>query len=254
MMIDDVTLKFKLKQKVDLYNADQKSLHVSNYLFRILLVMILLVFVLLIVFLFVVPILTPLFLKKGIYSDVLSLSCSGCMISMFFVGSVVYFVQSRLPKKLFKKPDVTGSQNAEPSLESLLADNSDLDLPKQTREKKHFLSRHLKLFSLVKELFSFMFSILFSPIAKPDYLYFDKTRADFTVSLVNSLIDTRNHVLNLSEIKNNYLDYSNTWLANTLKVLLKVKVINICDLETGERVILLNLDFYNPDLITDNHS
>src|SRR3989339_2152736 len=214
MMMDDVTLKYKLKQNVDIYNADQKSLYVNTYLFRVTLVVITIVFLLLIVVFFIVPLLTPLFLKKGVFSDVLSLSCSGCMISMFVVGSVVYFVQSKLPKKLFKKQDLDVSPNVDQSLESLLADDSFIDLPKKTGEKKHFLSRHFKLVSFLRELFSLIFSILFSPITEPEYLYLDKTRADFTVSLVHSLIDTKNKALNLNEIRNNFLDYSNTWLAN----------------------------------------
>lgn len=250
-MINELTLKFMLKQKIDVYNADQKSLYVNNYLFRVTLVIVIILFILLIVFLFVLPILTPLFLKKGIIADVLSLSCSGCLASMVVVGSIVYFAQSKLKKRFIKKKDDDINLDTTVSLDDLLSDKDPVEFHQPTKKKTHILSRHLKLFSFIQELFSFVFSILFSPIVKPEYLYLDKSKLDFAVFLVETLVKQKHHALNVCEIQKSYGDYSNTWLANTLKVLVKIQTINICDLETGEKVVLLNLDFYNPNAIVE---
>lgn len=250
-MINELTLKFMLKQKIDAYNADQKSLYVNNYLFRVTLVIMIILFVLLIVFLFVLPVLTPLFLKKGIIADVLALSCSGCMVSMLVVGSIVYFAQSKFKKHLIKKQDDQTKPENAVSLDDLLSDKDPIEFHQAPKKKPHFLSRHLKLFSFVQELFSFVFSILFSPIVKPEYLYLDQSKLDFAVFLIDTLVKQKHHALNVSEIKKSYVDYSNTWLANTLKVLVKIQTINICDLDTGEKVVLLNLDFYNPTAIVE---
>ncbi|MEW5819850.1 MAG: hypothetical protein AB1782_06635 [Cyanobacteriota bacterium] len=250
-MIDDITFKYLLKTKVQEYNKAQKSLYINTYIFKIVLLLILLVFFLMFTIYFILPLLTPLFLKKSLVNDALVISCSGCLFSILTLGLLVLFFRNRLAKK--KKQQTISLDDFEtqltentnnPNLPEEIAYSESLNLPKK---KPSYTTRFLNIIPLSKNLLMLISSEIFSSVPRPKPIYLDNNKIEFALNIYKCIVNTNNYLLYFDDLQKKYPDYSNTWLENTLNVLNILGIFNITFNDTNQKIILLNLEFYNPD-------
>lgn len=251
-MADNLQLKYSLKQRVDQYNKDQKSLFVHSYILKIVTILCLIVFIVIIGF-FLVPIATPLLLKRGVYSDVMALMFSSCTASLLIFGLVIFFFKQRFKQKIVQSKQIYSNTVSTDDKESDLSVDPDnikaqdeFDIKMSPNTKKHkktfFASRLFNLFAIIKDFFSLIISIFLSPVKQPEKLYLDENKLNFACSLINELQSQKNCAINYELVVNKYPGFSNTWLNNTLEVLSKINVIKLTTIEPNNRVILLNLD------------
>lgn len=254
-MLDDLSLRYILKQKAEKYNKDQQSLHVNTYVFKAVQLMLLVLVVFFLVFFFLAPIATPFFLKAGIVSDAIAITFSGCFFSIIIlVLLIMYFKKAR--KALARKKELIYSENAllsgdesqfaELEHKNELPDDLQQQLDVAAKPKKSRFSGFTKIIPAIKDVVGLLLSRIFCQVSPPDRIYFDEKQLDCAVNILNKLAGKKNFLLKKTEIFEFFPAYSSRWLENLLFSLLKIDVIKLTTLETNEKVVLLDLDFYDP--------
>jgi hypothetical protein len=253
-MVEDIHLRYQLKQRIENYNKDQKSLYINSYVTKIVIIILFLGATGIFLFFFI-PLLTPLMLKpEDPMFNALSLTFSGCMISVIIIGAAIYFFKKRKDKEIKIKE---ATQNEifiveQDSLEELARQKADemLDIRIQhaarSYQKGSFFNRFINLFRAIKDIILLAFSVVISPVKKPAYLYLDESRLKFSIWLIRELEKRNKYSLDYKYVLKEYSDYSQTWIQNTLNTLNAINVVSNVESEEGHQIILLNLDFYNP--------
>jgi hypothetical protein len=255
-MNQDIQLKYKIKQNVEKYNKDQKSLYINGYVIKIVTILILLV-CLVIMCIVIFSAFTPLMMdEKSPLSNALALSFTGCVISVIILAAAIfYFKRKRASDKAKRQAVVDDSEVfiiKEQDLKTLSQEDEQmLDIKiKQSVPMSHksgFIGRLLSVFPLAKEILLFLGSLIFNPVKKPDYIYLDQNKLDLALWIIEKTLKDKNFSIKFDLIAEKYCEYSNKWLQNSIKNLIQINVIRLVDSEEGDKIVLLNLDFHNPD-------
>lgn len=247
-MTDEITLKFKIKEKIESYNNNQKALYYNSFILKGFSVLLITTFTITLLF-FIIPLITPFLLKTEIISDAIALTFSGCFFSIGITLFIVYKFITR------KKKQAININNENYILNKTCPHNSNNDnlktddRPKFKKIKKRsLLLRIISLFEIIKELLSLLFSVLFSPIVKPHYIFLDQNKINFTIWLINELSKRTNYIIDEDYIINNYEKNSNTWFNNSFESLEKLEIIKTSKIDSKTKTIFLHLEFYNPEL------
>lgn len=247
-MLDEFTLKFRIKETIETYNKNQKALYYNTFILKLFSILILIVFVSTILF-FLIPFLTPFMLKTGVLSDILGLTFIGLLASAVLGLFIIYKFITRKKKK--EQSIINNDNNFyESCLNETKNDNLIIEnqIKKSPLKKKFLLLRIISLFQIIKDLISLVFSVLSSPVAKPNVIYFDNNKLEFTIWIINKLSKSNNYILEEDYVITNYKNYSNTWIKNTLKSLKDLEIIKLNNTDSAINTIFLNLDFHNPEL------
>ena len=259
-MLDDVRLRYILKQKAEQYNKDQKSLYFNKYILKTVLLLIIIFMLFFIFFLFVLPVLTPLFLKKSIISDAIAISFSGCLFSLVVIVLLIIFFYRRKKKKEDNKLAeydemlldihyaVANTTEEKPynSGTNVEIPFDDKSIPKSIT-KKGRISKYKSLISSVKDLVKLVISELFTMVEPPGLIYFDNNKLNFSIELIKDLINIQNNLIQLTVVLSKYTDYSNKWVLNVINELVTLKILTVAENNNEEKILLINSDFYDPE-------
>lgn len=250
VMYDELKLKFLIRQRVDQYNNDQKSLYYNRYVLKIVqAILLLLVLGVLGTFLFTLT--TPYFLTTDILSDAIAIMFSGCLISLIVSGAVIFFILKKI-KKSRQNKEIVIQQFESKDEEEIDAGESNLSSElavkkiAPTKGKQTFLGRLLSVFSLSKDLFMMIIKDILSLSDPPDRIYFDNNKMDFAIWILNEIENHNNYCMSFSFVEENYENVSSRWVTIAITELEKVKVLRAIKDDDNKDLILLDLDFYDP--------
>lgn len=255
-MIDDIKLEQNIRLRINNFNKRQEELHFHSYILKFALFVVFLI--LLVIFsLIAASFLNPLFLPgKNPTTDAISMMFSGCMISVVVVGAALYYFVNYGKKKQTQKEqyinELASLQKTVDSDNSIVkgpTEDVSLNIQKEMHKinKQNRVSRFFSIFSMINSLLSMFFGLFFAPVKPKEVIYFDRTKMDFSIDLVKTLIDQKNYVIDFETIRSKDPNCSNTWYNNTLSSLEKLQVIKTNFDDTRKKFILLDLDFYNPE-------
>lgn len=256
-MYDELKLKFLLNQKVEKYNNDQKTLHFNRYILKIVQIVILLI-IIGILGTFAFSLTTPYFLKTEFLSDAVAIMFSSCLISLIVGGFVLFLFLKKIKSSRQNTPiKIHSYESTEPadSPDVTEALPESIDMPAKVPvknmmpavEKKTFLGRLVSVFSLSKELFFIFFGDLATLSNPPAKIYFDTNKINFAIWLLNEIEKHKNYCMSMNFVEENYKDVSSRWVTITISELEKINIIRAIKDDNNRDIVLLNLDFYDPE-------